>query len=71
MANYDPTRATRLYCDEVPKWVASRVAQGYKVEGVDHVVWRTGSIKGWWRTFEGDSEPGGRQVKRGEKVLGS
>ena len=40
MANYDPTRATRLYCDIGPKWVASTVAQGYKVEGVDHVVWR-------------------------------
>ena len=40
MANYDPTRETRLYCDDGPKGVAATVAQGYKVEGVDHTVWR-------------------------------
>ena len=40
MANYDPTRATRLYCDDGPKVVAATVAQGYKLDGVDHMVWR-------------------------------
>ena len=40
MANYDPGRKTRLYCDDGPHGVAATVAQEYKVDGVDHMVWR-------------------------------
>ena len=40
MANYDPKRRTRLYCDDGPQGVAGTVAQEYEVEGVDHSVWR-------------------------------
>ena len=40
MANYDPERKTRLYCDDGPQGVAATVAQEYKMDGVDHTVWR-------------------------------
>ena len=40
MAHYDPARDTRLYVDEGPAGVAATVAQKYKLEGMDHPVWR-------------------------------
>ena len=40
MANYDPSRATRLYVDDGPTGVAATVAQEYEVEGLDHPAWR-------------------------------
>ena len=40
LANYDPTRQTRVYVDDGPAGVAATVAQEYTVEGVDHPVWK-------------------------------
>ena len=40
MANYDQERKTRLNCDDGPQGVAATVAQEYKMDGVDHTVWR-------------------------------
>ena len=40
MGYFDPQRATRLYVDEGPAKVAATVAQEYKVDGMDHTVWR-------------------------------
>ena len=40
MANYDPHRRTRVYCDDGPKGLGATIAQEYRVEGVDHPVWR-------------------------------
>ena len=50
MANYDPTRKTRVYCDEGPLGLGATVAQEYRLEGVDHPVWRPVTYSGRAKT---------------------
>ena len=40
LANYDPTKATRLYVDDGPAGVAVTIAQLHEVQGIDHQLWR-------------------------------
>ena len=40
LANYDPTKATRLYVDDGPTGVAVTIAQLHEVQGIDHQLWR-------------------------------
>ena len=50
MANYDPARNTRVYCDDGPLGLGATVAQEYRVEGVDHPVWRPVTYTGRAKT---------------------
>ena len=50
MANYDPTRRTRVFVDDGPTGLGSTVAQEYTVEEVDHPVWRPVNYTGRAKT---------------------
>ena len=50
MANYDPARNTRVYCDDGPLGLGATVAQEYRVERVDHPVRRPVTYTGKAKT---------------------
>ena len=50
MANYDPAKNTTVYCDDGPLGLGATVAQEYRVEGLDHPVWRPVTYSGRAKT---------------------
>ena len=47
LANWEADRQTKLYVDDGLAVMASMLTQGYKLEGMDQVLWRLVSYFSW------------------------